>query len=251
MASKAYFDASGARLPSVTTVIGRFKDSGNLLYWANKVGREGLTLDEARKPAADAGTIAHGWVEDHINKRPLREVSGDPDVISRGRAAYDAYLTWQTMTKLEIRHTEVSLSSNTHRFGGTLDAIGMVAGKAYRLGLPLRGHNGILLSLAAKKGSPKPAAEGTLHGYAEPSECVHSPARVKLVDLLPSSCRWPLGDPKTREFGFCGRNRADGLPYCADHAKVAYQPQQITNRTHGPAREKVSANVTARPKVTV
>ncbi len=127
----------------------------------------------------------------------------------------------------------------------------MVAGKAYRLGLPLRGHNGILLSLAAKKGSPKPAAEGTLHGYAEPSECVHSPARVKLVDLLPSSCRWPLGDPKTREFGFCGRNRADGLPYCADHAKVAYQPQQITNRTHGPAREKVSANVTARPKVTV
>ncbi len=135
MAGKAYFDEHGMRLPSVTTIIGRFKDSGNLLYWANKVGREGMTLDEARKPAADAGTIAHGWVEDHINKRPLREVRGDPDVISKGRAAYEAYLTWQAMTKLEIRHTEVSLSSHTHRFGGTLDAIGMVASMSNGLAL--------------------------------------------------------------------------------------------------------------------
>lgn len=127
MASKAYFDAGGTRLPSVTTIIGRFKDSGNLLYWANKVGREGLTLDQARKPAADAGTMAHALVEDHINKRPLRQLDGDPDVIAKARNAYEAFLNWEGMTRLEIRHTEVSLVSLRSRFGGTLDAIGTIA----------------------------------------------------------------------------------------------------------------------------
>ncbi len=135
MAAKAYYDADGKRLPSVTTIIGRFKDSNNLLFWANKVGREGMTLEDARKPAADAGTIAHGWVEDHINGRALRQIDADPDVIAKGRAAYEAYLTWQQMTRLQIRHTEVSLSSGKHRFGGTLDAIGTVANMSNGLAL--------------------------------------------------------------------------------------------------------------------
>lgn len=124
---RIYTDADGKRLPSVTTILSRFKDSGPLLYWANKVGREGLTLDQARKPAADAGTMAHALVEDHINKRPLRQLDGDPDVIAKARNAYEAFLNWEGMTRLEIRHTEVSLVSLRSRFGGTLDAIGTLS----------------------------------------------------------------------------------------------------------------------------
>ena len=41
-------DHRGNRLPSVTTIIGRFKESGGLLYWANQQGLEGKTLDQAR-----------------------------------------------------------------------------------------------------------------------------------------------------------------------------------------------------------
>ena len=33
-----YKDHRGNRLPSVTTIIGRFKESGGLLYWANQQG---------------------------------------------------------------------------------------------------------------------------------------------------------------------------------------------------------------------
>lgn len=36
-------------------------------------------------------------------------------------------------------------------------------------------------------------------------------------------CRWPVGDPRSPEFRFCGCNAHDGLPYCLDHARVAYQ----------------------------
>ena len=36
-------------------------------------------------------------------------------------------------------------------------------------------------------------------------------------------CRWPCGDPKHDDFGFCGDNAMPGLPYCEDHARIAYQ----------------------------
>lgn len=128
MAAKLYKDASGKRLPSVTTILSRFKDSGALLYWANTQGLEGKTLDQARIPAATAGTMAHSLVEAHLNKQPLPELSGDADVIAKARRAFDAFLTWSEMSRLEIRHTEVSLVSDTHKFGGTLDAIGIING---------------------------------------------------------------------------------------------------------------------------
>ena len=36
-------------------------------------------------------------------------------------------------------------------------------------------------------------------------------------------CRWPVGDPRSPDFRFCGCNVHEGLPYCIDHARVAYQ----------------------------
>lgn len=44
-----------------------------------------------------------------------------------------------------------------------------------------------------------------------------------LMDLKPRMCRWPCGDPKEEGFGFCGHNAMPGLPYCPEHAKMAYQ----------------------------
>lgn len=36
-------------------------------------------------------------------------------------------------------------------------------------------------------------------------------------------CRWPVGDPRSPDFRFCGCTAHEGLPYCIDHARVAYQ----------------------------
>lgn len=51
--------------------------------------------------------------------------------------------------------------------------------------------------------------------------------KVKMKDLREGMCRWPNGDPQTEEFSFCGCSIYEGLPYCADHAKIAYQ---VTSR---------------------
>src|ERR1700722_11688922 len=48
--------------------------------------------------------------------------------------------------------------------------------------------------------------------------------RCSLLELNDSKCRWPIGDPGSVEFFFCGGMPIDGLPYCSYHSRVAYQP---------------------------
>ena len=46
-------------------------------------------------------------------------------------------------------------------------------------------------------------------------------------------CKWPLGDPTSNDFRFCGRGTDKGEPYCKSHAQLAYQPSRrrvTTNR---------------------
>jgi GcrA cell cycle regulator len=62
------------------------------------------------------------------------------------------------------------------------------------------------------------------------SEC------VTITDLREHMCRWPLGDPTSPEFRFCGARTSDVGPYCAGHARMAYQPMQDRRRDRGLAR---------------
>ncbi len=48
--------------------------------------------------------------------------------------------------------------------------------------------------------------------------------RVTILELSGSMCRWPIGDPTSAEFRFCGCRAVGTLPYCQEHARVAFQP---------------------------
>lgn len=48
--------------------------------------------------------------------------------------------------------------------------------------------------------------------------------RCSLLELTESKCRWPIGDPSSAEFFFCGGKTVESLPYCGYHSRVAYQP---------------------------
>ncbi len=68
---------------------------------------------------------------------------------------------------------------------------------------------------------------------AVPVEDVLLPAteRVTIMDLRETSCRWPMGDPSQAEFRFCGAKTGIGVgPYCAAHARLAFQPTQDRRR---------------------
>lgn len=47
-------------------------------------------------------------------------------------------------------------------------------------------------------------------------------APATVLTLGAHMCKWPIGDPSSDSFTFCGR-RIDVGGYCLEHAKVAYQ----------------------------
>ena len=53
---------------------------------------------------------------------------------------------------------------------------------------------------------------------------------VTVVNVKDTMCKWPIGDPADPAFSFCGRKAADGSPYCAHHAKMAFQPARKRDR---------------------
>lgn len=54
--------------------------------------------------------------------------------------------------------------------------------------------------------------------------------QVSMEELTPSMCRWPNGDPRDDDFNFCGCSVVAGLPYCEEHARVAYQVSTRTRK---------------------
>ncbi|MES2835101.1 MAG: GcrA family cell cycle regulator [Pseudomonadota bacterium] len=50
------------------------------------------------------------------------------------------------------------------------------------------------------------------------------PGTATVLTLGAHMCKWPIGDPSSQEFSFCGRRASEGV-YCIEHARVAYQPQ--------------------------
>ncbi len=47
--------------------------------------------------------------------------------------------------------------------------------------------------------------------------------RVRFEEIREFACRWPLGDPRTGEFAYCGLTPAKGQSYCAGHCRMAYR----------------------------
>ena len=45
----------------------------------------------------------------------------------------------------------------------------------------------------------------------------------KMAELKPNQCRWPIGDPDSNNFRFCGETVFPGKPYCYEHCRQAYQ----------------------------
>ena len=77
--------------------------------------------------------------------------------------------------------------------------------------------------------APKKAASKTGGGHAIASKntgAAHQRAvrhALEMVNLKPNQCRWPIGDPDSEDFHFCGAPVFVGKPYCYEHCKQAYQ----------------------------
>jgi GcrA cell cycle regulator len=120
-----------------------------------------------------------------------------------------------------------------------------VVGKANRIGIKLNGDG-----RAAVLGKIRAAAHRTQRATANPKpnagnhgssaalargpegkaawiSCeaeVGEMLRVRFEEICELACRWPLGDPRTGDFAYCGLAPAKGQSYCAGHCRMAYRP---------------------------
>jgi len=93
-------------------------------------------------------------------------------------------------------------------------------------------ENGIPISAARRAiipaGQPLPpqpsANEISPEALAKVSEVEKGAKRISLMELTEKTCKWPVGDPATDDFWFCGLNVQTGKPYCEAHVGVAFQP---------------------------
>ena len=72
---------------------------------------------------------------------------------------------------------------------------------------------------------PQPSAnEISPETLASVREVEKRALKLSLMELTERTCKWPIGDPATEKFWFCGLPSTAGKPYCEAHVGVAFQP---------------------------
>ncbi|MFL6796730.1 MAG: GcrA family cell cycle regulator [Xanthobacteraceae bacterium] len=119
-----------------------------------------------------------------------------------------------------------------------------VIGKVHRLGLsgrakspsstaprPRKQRNQVLrLTRPAVRGNTALAHAYEVEVDLEPElvdNVIPMGQRRSLLELNEDTCRWPIGDPGSADFFFCGGQTLTSLPYCSHHSRVAYQPPNM------------------------
>jgi len=125
-----YHTADGNRVPSVTTILGRFKESGGLIHWAWMLGKEGKDYREVRDKAADAGTLGHYLIACYLKGEQPDTSEFSPALVSKAENSQISFHSWEGQHRLKTIFVEKQIVSERHRYGGTIDWYGLVDDKA-------------------------------------------------------------------------------------------------------------------------
>jgi GcrA cell cycle regulator len=142
------------------------------------------------------------------------------------------HIPWTAERETELRRMRADGASAgviAKAMGVTRNA---VIGKAMRLGLARK------VSTASKLRLPRPPRPEPKIRHVIPfipptkstevmdlaDEDIPAAQHKTLMQLRDCDCRWPIGHPGAAGFFFCGGSIMPGLPYCASHARRAYQP---------------------------
>jgi GcrA cell cycle regulator len=170
------------------------------------------------------------------------------------RASWKVFVMGWTDERVELlkKLWQAGLSANqiAKELGGV--SRNACIGKVHRLGLCGRAtpSKPTRTTFKAPRPQPKPisVAPSVPRRIAEPvfaSEPIPLPVRyveeapgtATILTLGSHMCKWPIGDPESNSFTFCGRRSSCG-PYCYEHDQVAHQPAH--------SRKRSSANDLAR-----
>jgi GcrA cell cycle regulator len=183
-----------------------------------RAGRQAAPLLGAPPADAEKGF----WRREQQQETAMRTTSEDrdwnDDTVAKLRQLWD-----EGHSTAEIgRHLGVSKNA--------------VVGKAHRLDLPSREPPIKRTGLGTPPPRPRRLSVPKLADIMPLQAC--TPAAAIRPDSMPTKgpaperrtrspvgrapCCWPLGDPGTASFRFCGHMALIGKPYCEEHCRVAY-----------------------------
>lgn len=136
---------------------------------------------------------------------------------------------WDTLSASqigkEIGKTKSAVVGKGHRIGLGSKAPGLsTQGGGHRRRPQPPSVSAAFKPAAPPKPIPTPAVEKPLEPPVKTLR-LHSGALVTLIDLGARQCKFPIGDPKVENFGFCGGRIKRG-PYCDSHHEIAFEPSR-------------------------
>lgn len=120
----------GTRVPGTTTITALL-DKPQLIAWANRLGLEGIDSTRYRDSMAGIGTLAHAMAQAELAGEALTEDLAEysPKETALAENALIKFLDWRKAHEFDPILTETPLVSEIHKFGGTIDAYGLLDGK--------------------------------------------------------------------------------------------------------------------------
>jgi GcrA cell cycle regulator len=88
-----------------------------------------------------------------------------------------------------------------------------------------------ITKIGIKLGTTRNAVVGKAHriGLTRRPAAVAPPARA--LGVSAGGCKWPIGDPKSPDFTYCGDSALPDHPYCAKHCALAYANWEERSRS--------------------
>lgn len=208
------------------------EDATILRMTAEGIGRDeiGRVLDRTAKAVSrrrevlkcgEGGKYQDRWQPDHLTRLKTLWADG----VSAGDIAK------KLLFEFTIAYSRSAVIGKVHRMG--LSALGRGPAAALSPGArkvrvvtprPKPKPRQRTATTIAMTPAVAPAYTGASLPPWKPSHRVERAPMATMETIKRGLCKWPIGDPKAPDFGFCGCRVPVTETYCAEHVAVAYQP---------------------------
>lgn len=149
----------------------------------------------------------------------------------------------RTATLRKLWLEGMSASQVARQLGGVSRSA--VIGKVHRLGITVRDIPTRQRTAARSTVRTQPRARVV----REAAPVRSAPRLIEIADMAPTSnilgleihsCRWPIGNPDSHDFGFCGREKTARGSYCDEHARGAFRKLAAPSELKAWARQSAA-----------
>jgi GcrA cell cycle regulator len=150
----------------------------------------------------------------------------------------------RTATLRKLWLEGMSASQVARQLGGVSRSA--VIGKVHRLGITVREvpvrQRGAVRTASRAQPRSRPVREAVIapRPALRLAAVAEMTATQSILGLEIHSCRWPIGDVESDDFGFCGRDKTARASYCEDHARGAFRrlssPSEVKAWSRQPAQ---------------